>query len=143
MTMGRKVGTAVALLGLLLAAACGGGGDGGGDAGPASSAVARPASTATLSIAEPVNEATVAPGPLTVKLDLQGGTIVTEATRNLEPDEGHIHLTLDGKLVSMTYGLEQPIEATPGTHFLVAEYVAGDHAPFQPRVTATRAFVVR
>ncbi len=78
-----------------------------------------------------------------MKLDLQGGTIVTEATRDLAPDEGHIHLTLDGKLVSMTYGLEQPIEATPGTHYLVAEYVAGDHAPFQPRVTVTRAFVVR
>ncbi len=141
--MGRRVGAAAALLGLMLATACGGGGASGDDAGPATSAVARPASTATLSIVEPANEATVAPGLLTVKLDLQGGAIVTEATRNLEPDEGHIHLTLDGKLVSMAYGLEQPIEAAPGTHYLVAEYVAGDHAPFQPRVTATRAFVVR
>ncbi len=129
----------------LVATGCGGGGggSGGGGATPSTSAAARPRSTATLAIVEPANQAAVAPGPLTVKLDLQGGRIVTEATRNLAPDEGHIHLTVDDKLVSMAYGLEQQIEATPGTHYLVAEYVAGDHAPFQPRVTATRAFVVQ
>ena len=43
----------------------------------------------------------------------------------------------------MAYGLEQQVDVTPGVHVLVAEFVAGDHAPFNPRVTVTRTFNVR
>jgi ABC-type transport system substrate-binding protein len=131
---------AVAVL-ALLATACGGGGGGGGSATTATAA-ARPSSTATLAIVEPANEATVAPGTLTVRLDLQGAHIVDAATTTLEPDEGHVHINLDGKLVSMAYGLEQQVDVAPGVHVLVAEFVAGDHAPFNPRVAVTRTFAV-
>ncbi len=119
------------------AAACGGGGDDG-----AAPPDARPSSTAVLAIVDPANEATVPPGPLNVRLDLQGARIVDAATTVLRPDEGHVHLNLDGKLVSMAYGLEQQVDVTPGIHQLVAEFVAGDHAPFNPRVTVTRTFAV-
>jgi hypothetical protein len=131
----------VAAVFALVTAACGGGGGGGGD-GSAPPVVARPSSTAVLAIVDPANEATIPPGPLTVRLDLEGARIVDAATIVLRPDEGHIHLNLDGKLVSMAYGLEQQVEVTPGIHQLVAEFVAGDHAPFSPRVTVTRTFAV-
>ena len=126
----------------LVATACGGGGGSGGGGSAAATAGARPSSTATLAIVEPANEATVAPGPLTVRLDLQGARIVSQATTALKPDEGHVHLSLDDTLVSMAYGLEQQIDVTPGVHQLVAEFVAGDHAPFNPRVLVTRTFAV-
>jgi hypothetical protein len=34
----------------------------------------------------------------------------------------------------MNYGLEQDLPVQPGTIVLKAEFVAADHAPFNPRV---------
>ncbi len=102
----------------------------------------RPTSTATLDIVEPASGSSFPGGSVTVRLDLQGARIVAEATKVLKPDEGHIHLLLDDKLQSMTFGLEDRIQASPGTHLLLAEFVAGDHAPFNPRVIVTRTFIV-
>ena len=129
----------VVLLALVGTACGGGGGGGGGEGAPADS---RPSSTAVLRIVDPANEVTVPPGALTVRLALQGARIVEGATTALRPDEGHVHLSLDGELVSMAYGLEQQVDVAPGIHRLVAEFVAGDHAPFKPRVTVTRSFLV-
>jgi hypothetical protein len=53
-----------------------------------------------------------------------------------------IHLYLDGSLVSMTASLDATIEAFPGRHQLLAEFVAIDHTPFQPRVQAVVTFSV-
>ena len=44
----------------------------------------------------------------------------------------------------MTYGLEQQVPVgglSPGPHQLRAEFVAADHAPFNPPVVATVTFV--
>ena len=59
------------------------------------------------------------------------------------PNEGHIHLYLDGALVSMTTGLDAQISASPGEHEVRAEFVAVDHGPFQPSVVTTVAISVR
>jgi hypothetical protein len=43
----------------------------------------------------------------------------------------------------MTYGTVQILNIanlTPGPHTLTAEFVAADHAPFNPRVVATATF---
>jgi hypothetical protein len=51
---------------------------------------------------------------------------------------------LDGAIVSMTYGMQQEVpvgDLVPGRHRLVAEFVAADHAPFDPRVTASVTFL--
>jgi hypothetical protein len=103
----------------------------------------RPSSTATLSFAEPGDEQVVAGDEVEVVLDLQGGRVVDGASDDLAPDTGHVHLMLDGRLVSMTYGLVQVVDlrAVPsGSHTLQAEFVAADHAPFDPRVTAAVRF---
>jgi hypothetical protein len=112
---------------------------------PASPAAVRPASTAHLAIAHPTPGQRVAGGTLDVVMTLDGGTIVDTASTTLTPDTGHIHLSLDGDLVSMTYGLVQEISLkglAPGRHTLTAEFVAADHGPFSPRVTASVDFVL-
>ena len=82
---------------------------------------------------------------LDVVMTLDGGTIVDAASTTLTPDTGHIHLSLDGTLVSMTYGLVQLVDIrglSPGEHTLEAEFVAADHGPFDPRVTARTTFTI-
>ena len=94
----------------------------------------RPSSGATVEIVEPASATTVKGETAHIELRLDGATIVTETTTQLRPDEGHVHLYVNGILVSMNYGLEQDIPVTPGTLVLKAEFVAADHAPFNPRI---------
>ena len=96
----------------------------------------RPSSLATVSIVEPADGATVVGTDAHVVLKLTGAKIVTQATTSIRPDEGHVHLYVDNQLVSMNYGLEQDIPVTPGSHVLRVEFVAADHAPFNPRVAS-------
>jgi hypothetical protein len=109
--------------------------------GPGS--LSRPSSSARLSFLAPVEGARIAGDPATihVRLQLVGGTIVPFTSVHLVPNEGHVHLYLDGRLALMT-GLEGDIRASPGTHALTAEFVAVDHGPFRPRVTASVTFSV-
>ena len=104
----------------------------------------RPAAAATIGLVKPTEGQTVSGDQLEVVMTLSGGRIVDTASTSLTPDTGHIHLSLDGKLVSMTYGLVQivPLQGvSAGQHTLEAEFVAADHGPFGPRVTATVTFV--
>lgn len=106
---------------------------------------ARPASTATLAIDRPTAGQTVSGTQVEVVMTLDGGRIVDSASTTLTPDTGHIHLSLDGKLVSMTYGLVQLVDVSglsPGDHTIEAEFVAADHGPFDPRVVAQTTFTI-
>lgn len=126
----------------LLLGACGGD-EPAPTAAPTTGATARPASTATLEIVEPTDDAVVSGDAVDVVFALEGGTLVDLAETEVRPDEGHLHVTVDGTLVSMTGGLRQEIgDLAPGPHLLKAEYVAADHAPFEPRVLAAVAFTV-
>jgi hypothetical protein len=106
-------------------------------------AAIRPASTATLEIANPTDGQVVPGELLRVRLSLQGGRIVDTASTTLTTNTGHIHVSIDGHLVSMTYGLTQVVEVgqlSDGPHTLTAEFVAADHGPFVPRVIASVTF---
>jgi hypothetical protein len=51
---------------------------------------------------------------------------------------------VDGRLVAMDYGLHERLPTlAPGQHLVQVEFVAADHAPFEPRVLAQAAFQVR
>ena len=50
---------------------------------------------------------------------------------------------LDDQLISMTSHLESVLpDLAPGMHLLKIEFVANDHAPFDPRVIAAVSFEV-
>jgi hypothetical protein len=112
----------------------------------AATSSARIASTATIAFRQPAAGATVSGTELEVVLDLQGGRVVDQTSTNITPDTGHVHLSVDGVVVSMTYGTQQLLDLTPyqpGVHTLAAEFVAADHAPFSPPVVATETFTLR
>lgn len=142
MTTLRTTRALLSLAPALLLTACGGN-EPAATPTTATSPTARPASGATLTIVEPADDAVITGDSVEVVFALDGGTLVDLAETEVRPDEGHLHVTVDGALVSMTGGLRQELEhLAPGPHLLKAEYVAADHAPFEPRVLAAVAFTV-
>ncbi len=135
---------AAALLAAIVLAGCGGGGatvapTAGTSSAPASTGP-RPSSPAVVAVVQPANGASVVGTSVHVVLSLTGASIVSATTTDIRPDQGHVHLYVDNVLVSMNYGLEQDLPVTPGTWVLKAEFVAADHAPFNPRVWSTEVF---
>lgn len=128
---------------------CGDGGESDGAASPQPTAAERPTSTGKITIVEPRPGATVDAADVPVRLELTGATVIEEVTQDLKPDEGHVHLVLDGQTLTLLGSLEEslneftegPLE--PGPHLLEAEFVAGDHGPFNPRVISTVSFTAR
>jgi hypothetical protein len=142
---GRRAGVAalVAVAALALVG-CSSGNSGGSAATAATAAAApRPSSPAKLTILTPRNGQTVRDTRPELRLSLDGGKIVNQTTTRIQGDEGHIHLLVDGKLVNMNYSLSQRLpQLTPGQHVVQVEFVAADHAPFDPRILAQSAFQV-
>lgn len=131
---------------MLMAGACGGGD--GGSASPTSPtptvAADRPASTAKLAIVSPKNGQVIQGATVQLKVSLKDAKVVPATTTGVVPDEGHLHVILDDQVVSMTGDLQQLIaNLTPGQHLLKVEFVAADHAPFDPRVIVAVAFEVK
>ena len=124
------------------AAACGGSGDPTGSGG-ATSTGPRPASSGVLTIVEPRDGQIVRGAEVDVSIDLEGARLVDLTSSDVQPDEGHLHVTLDDQLLSMTAALDQTLtDLEPGLHLLKVEFVAADHIPFDPRVIAAVAFTV-
>jgi hypothetical protein len=125
-------------------AACGGGGDVSGSPSSGLSPITRPSSTAELAVVSPENGEVVRGSTVELRVELQGATLVPQTTTDIAPDEGHLHVLLDDELISMTEGTEQEIpNVAAGFHRLTVEFVASDHAPFDPRVVTVVAFEVR
>lgn len=104
----------------------------------------RPSTKAKLSIVDPMVGQVVEGSTVDLRVELQGAKLVPTTTTDIVPDEGHLHVILDDKLISMTEGLEQSIpDVPPGDHRITVEFVASDHAPFDPRVVTVVAFEVR
>jgi hypothetical protein len=100
----------------------------------------RPSSPAVVAIVKPTSGESVTGTSVHIVLSLTGAQIVSATTTNISPDQGHVHLYVDNVLVSMNYGLEQDLPVHPGTYVLKAEFVAADHAPFNPRVWSPEVF---
>jgi len=139
----RTTRLTLAALAVVLLGACSSSGDSISTPTPTTPA-ARPSSTAKLSILTPRNGQTISRRTSEVRLDLAGAKIVSHTTTRVRPDQGHIHLLVDGKLVAMNYGLNERLPTlTPGQHLVQVEFVAADHAPFDPRVLTQAAFTVK
>jgi hypothetical protein len=134
---------AVLLAATLGLAACSGGNGGSAEPAATTAVAARPSSPAKLTIESPRNGETIHQDRPEVRLELVGAKIVSQTTTHIQGDQGHIHLLVDGKLVNMNYSLEQRLpQLSPGLHVLQVEFVAADHAPFEPRVLSQAAFQI-
>jgi len=106
---------------------------------PSPTASPRPSSTGKIAVVQPAANSVITTTTLHVEFQLTGAHIVDVTTKNLTPDTGHIHLSIDGRLISMNYQLSQDVSMQPftsGPHVLQGEFVAADHIPFNPRVIA-------
>jgi hypothetical protein len=132
-----------ATLGLVLVLAMSGCGGSVGST-PISSALPNPASgpppsgrlssPAVVRIVSPTQGQVVNGPTVHIVVAVDNATVVQATTTNVKPDEGHVHLYLDNALTYMAYTLQQDLPVTTGTYVLKAEFVAADHAPFNPRV---------
>ncbi len=114
-------------------------------AGCGSPATERPKTPARLTIVSPKSGAQVAGAGVVVQLRLRGAEVVAgnRAGEALRPDQGHVHLSVDGRPTLMSYTLRAVLRGlTPGEHTVEAEFVATDHAPFSNRVVAAATFEV-
>ena len=103
----------------------------------------RPSSPAILTFVDPRPNAKEPGDGMTVRMDLQHATLTPLTTTAITPDTGHIHLSMDGTLISMSGDTLQVIDlrnVTPGKHTLTADFVAADHLPFDPPVTSSVTF---
>jgi hypothetical protein len=131
--------------GSILLAACSAGD---GAATPASTAPApigpRPSSPAVLKIVSPKNGETVPARGTVLEVSLTGATLTNVTSQNISPDEGHLHVSVDDQLISMSSGLREELPTLePGRHLIQVEFVAADHLPFDPRVLTRAEFEVR
>jgi hypothetical protein len=143
----RRVGgrrAALLIPAILMLGACTSNGSG---ADPGSTTPAtigpRPASAAVLKIVEPKNGSTVPASGAKLEVSLTGATLTSVTSQDISPTEGHLHTSVDGRLISMTSGLTQTLpDLTPGRHTIRVEFVAADHLPFDPRVVTEAFFEV-
>lgn len=105
--------------------------------------------TGDITIVSPEVGAVFTPSSVPVEIELTGARIIEEATTHMQPDEGHVHVKLDGETLTQLAGLrfdlvelrEEPLD--PGTHLLEVEFVAGNHLTFSPREIEQLTFTVR
>ncbi|HEV7865525.1 MAG TPA: hypothetical protein VGR20_22700 [Acidimicrobiia bacterium] len=137
----HRFGRASLLAGVLLLALTGcGSGDG---KSGASKVPLRPVTDARIQILAPTPNQETGPD-VTVQVKLIGAKVVPQVAGPIKPDEGHIHVALDGTVVNMTYTDSQVLTGlTPGQHSVQVDFVATDHVPFLNRVTAGVLFTVK
>jgi hypothetical protein len=100
----------------------------------------RPSTSAKVSIVSPTPNEVITGSTVHVVVSLTGASVVDDTNEDIRPDQGHVHLYIDNTLVYMQYSLTKDIPVTPGTYVLKAEFVANDHAPFNPRDWSTQIF---
>ena len=125
-----------ALAGLILAA-CGGGSK------PTSTFTTRPHTDARLSILSPTPNQVTGPD-VDVRFQVTGAKVSPPQKDNLVPNEGHIHVSVDGRLIIMAYATSTELRGlSPGLHTLQAQFVANDHLAFSDPVVAVVLFTVK
>jgi hypothetical protein len=98
--------------------------------------------TARIAIRSPQSGQVVTGKTVHVKVELLGGKVLDNKVVSA-PGGGHIHISIDGTLLTQSYQLEQDLDVKPGLHTVTAEYVRADHRAFQPPVQAAVVFTDR
>ena len=114
-----------------------------GDNKSQSTVPSRPVTSARIQILEPTPNQETGPD-VTVKVDLTGAKEVQPAQGDVKPDEGHIHIVLDGQVVAMAYGTQQDLHGLKPGIALPPSRVRGHRPPPVPEpVTAAVIFTVK
>ncbi|MGH2755506.1 MAG: hypothetical protein ACRDLB_13895 [Actinomycetota bacterium] len=94
-------------------------------------------SPATISIVEPADGGTIAAGEeLVLSVAIENGELTTD-TSSSDPSQGHLHVYVDGQLVSMPSTEQPPIPGDrlrAGEHEITVEFTQADHEQFEPRI---------
>jgi hypothetical protein len=97
----------------------------------------------SLRIVTPTDNSTVAAdAPVEIRVDLEGGKL-TSSTDQTAPNVGHLHISVDGSIVSMPGTPQATVELEPGRHLIVVEFVGADHQPFSPPIVRSAAVIAR
>jgi hypothetical protein len=105
----------------------------------------RPVTNARLVILQPTPNEVTGPNVI-LKFEVVGGTVLPPPIVKgpLRGDQGHIHVSLDGKLVQMAYSTQTVLTGlSSGPHSVQAAWVATDHLPFANPVVAAVLFRVQ
>ena len=118
-----------------------------GGSSSSSSGKVHPGSPVRVQITQPTSNE-VTGRDVTLVVNLIGGKVLPlqQSTGAVNPTEGHIHVSLDGRLVNMAYTTTQQLDPnllTPGQHTVTAEFVAVDHLPFKNPPRAAVIFMVQ
>jgi hypothetical protein len=100
----------------------------------------RPSTNAVVRIVSPTPNEVITGATVHVVVSVTGATVVDDTNEEIRPDQGHVHVYLDNTLWYMQYSLTKDIPVNPGTYVIKAEFVANDHAPFNPRDWSTQVF---
>ena len=96
-------------------------------------------SPAAIQVVEPLAGA-VTGEHVRARFAVTGARVTNPSRTRVVPDEGHFHLTLDGRALEMQYTSEFDLRVERGTHVLNVEFVANDHRPFNPRIRTSVSF---
>jgi hypothetical protein len=87
-----------------------------------------------ISITSPADGDTVSAGePVQVSVDLTGAELTSE-TESEDPTRGHLHIFVDGQIISMPSSTTNEVELEPGEHTIAVEFTTADHRSFEPRI---------
>ena len=100
----------------------------------------RPSTQAVVKIVSPAPGEVVTAATVHVVVSLTGAVVMDDTNEEIRPDQGHVHVYLDNALWYMQYSLIKDIPVHPGTYVIKAEFVANDHAPFNPRDWSAQTF---
>jgi cytochrome c oxidase assembly factor CtaG len=105
-----------------------------------------PPTRARLEVVEPRDGQVVPSSHVSVGLRVlqpADGGVAWSPVSLLSPTQGHIHVYVDGRLVSMSLQPSLVVQVPPGRHAITVEYVASDHRSFSPPVVVRRQITIQ
>lgn len=103
----------------------------------------RPSTDAVLKVISPQEGEAFNTNTIPIEVEVEGGLLTSADTSRVVEGEGHLHVAVDGRIISMTRESSGEVTVPTGPHTLTFEYSAGDHAPFCPQVVEERNVEVR
>ncbi|MGH2722262.1 MAG: hypothetical protein ACRDJO_11790 [Actinomycetota bacterium] len=102
----------------------------------------RPSTTATLRVISPAEGERFTSNAVPLQVEVVGGEVAPASLDRLREGTGHLQVRIDRILVTRAGNPVQVLQVPDGRHQIVVEFVAGDHLPFCPKVSATRTVEV-